>query len=150
MCLFNVHKIIFQEGGWFFMSFCISKIYHLWQKDWDSGLITSIADIISTRGCIEREWNERESEYLFISGLSIHRNPGKRNCIFGERPEGWLAHLPLPGLFAGDEPEPPTQQPLWARVLWKPASMLKLCGENHQINPLVCKVDAGQGNSDGL
>lgn len=113
MCLFNVHKIIFQEGGWFFMSFCSAKIYHLWQRTGMQGLIKSTAAIISTRGCIWKRGQWKESGYLFISVLSrsLHRNPGKRNCIFWERLEGWLAHLPLDGLFARDDPGSPTQQP---------------------------------------
>lgn len=72
MCLFNVHKIIFQKSGLFFSSLCISKIYHLWQKDrhWRS-LTKSTAEIISTRGCLWKKVKWKRN-WLFIYFCSFY------------------------------------------------------------------------------
>lgn len=106
-------KLSFRKADGFSRHFASLKYTTYGKRTGMQGLIKSTAEIISTRGCIWKRGQWKESGYLFISVLSrsLHRNPGKRNCIFWERLEGWLAHLPLDSLLAGDDPGSPTQQP---------------------------------------
>lgn len=92
---------------------------------------------------------ENLGTYLFLVYLSI-ATLGKGIVSFGKGLKGGSPTCLYQVRLLEMNLSPQHSSPLWARVLWKPASTLKLCGENHQINPLVCKVDAGQGNSDGL
>lgn len=106
-------KLSFRKADGFSCHFALLKYTTYGKRTGMQGLIKSTAEIISTRGCIWKRGQWKEPGYLFISVLSrsLHRNPGKRNCIFWERLEGSLAHLPLDSLFAGDDPGSPTQQP---------------------------------------
>lgn len=106
-------KLSFRKADGFSCHFASLKYTTYGKRTGIQGLIKSTVEIISTRGCIWKRVQWKESGYLFISVLSrsLHCNPGKRNCIFWERLEGWLAHLPLDNLFAGDDPGSPTRQP---------------------------------------
>lgn len=82
MCLFNVHKIIFQESGFLLYHFASLKYTTYGKRIGIQSLTKSTAEIISTRGCFW-ELNERETGYLFLFSLSVslHLSPRKRNCI---------------------------------------------------------------------
>lgn len=124
MCLFNVHKIVFQEADCFSCHFAFLKYTTYGKRIEIQGLTKSTAEIISPRGCVW-ELNERESSYLFISVLSgpLHHNLGKRNCIFG----GWKGIL-LRRLSEVDLLErawsPQHNNSFWSRKLWKSASAM--------------------------
>lgn len=113
------------------------------------GLTKSTAEIISTRGCVW-ELNERESSFLFISGLSVWSSPSHPReeelhlwCL-----EGWLASLPPQGVSAGNDPESPVWQLTQGQGAMETCFSPEIFWGNNQIHPLVCKVGTGHRNSE--
>jgi hypothetical protein len=142
MCLFNVHKIIFQESRLFFLSLCISKIkYTTYGKGLRIQSMTkSTAEIISTRGCFSKKVKWKRN-WLLIYFCSILVSPSQLGeeelylCVL----EGCLAELLYKINSVSQSLSPSMQLPPGPGTMETCFSLQSLW-RKHQTNPLLCKL----------